>query len=333
MPRTITLTFKDGTTHQYENVPDDITPDAVMSRASKDFKDKPLVNIDGGRKSNSESAPQEAPSPAVKEEPPERGIGSTLLHAAGALPGSMVKLAQGLGSAVANPGQTAGTVNDLLRGALMKVPGAKFDLAPEDVARAQATVNALTNDYADTYGSARGFKNKLATDPMGPILDLSTVLSGGAAAAGKASTLGKVATAVNPMRAVEAPVNALASYGAKTAGAAADIAGGLPGARLPDVPTAAKVIPGARLLSKGVTLANGTLDLLQGTNKLKGETITKLSEGMATGKSANELLATLPTSEQSKLLQLLQSNPHWLTNPAVQGSAQGVNMLDRSEPK
>lgn len=385
--------------------------------------------------------------PPTKQEVPERSLGDASLNAVRNFPSSAANVVKGLASAVANPGQTAGTMNDLLRGALMKVPGAKFNLSPEDTARAEATVNALANDYGETYGSWKGFKNKLANDPLSPILDVSTLLSGGAAAAGKASTVGKIATAANPMRAVEVPVNALASYGAKAAGSVNDLvrgrsaeiaagniareaagpdlaiiqaanranpdapasvaAAGVSGdayqalaargtrpdmsataaqlaqyesdmmrfgdrlqpelradlqrkintakaqldsvnlnaeqaaagqgavnqltSNLPNKATRLPEIPYLGKMSVGLRLANGALDLIQGSGKFKAETLQKIADGMASGKSANQLLATLPTSEQSKLLQLLQSKPNWLTKPEVIGTGQGVNMLNRSE--
>jgi len=48
MPRNITITFGDGSSHVYNNVPDNITPEAIQQRATKDFH-KPITNIDGGR--------------------------------------------------------------------------------------------------------------------------------------------------------------------------------------------------------------------------------------------------------------------------------------------
>jgi hypothetical protein len=50
MPRNITITFDDGTTHVYQNAPDDLTPQAVYDRATKDFSGKKIVNLDGGKK-------------------------------------------------------------------------------------------------------------------------------------------------------------------------------------------------------------------------------------------------------------------------------------------
>lgn len=48
MPRTVTVTFDDGTSHIYQAVPDDITPEVVQQRAVKDFN-KSVVALDGGR--------------------------------------------------------------------------------------------------------------------------------------------------------------------------------------------------------------------------------------------------------------------------------------------
>jgi hypothetical protein len=58
MPRDITVTFEDGSQHEYKSAPDDITPDAVAERAQKEFN-LPITHIDGGK---SAEAPKEAPS-------------------------------------------------------------------------------------------------------------------------------------------------------------------------------------------------------------------------------------------------------------------------------
>jgi hypothetical protein len=49
MPRNITVTFSDGSTHVYQNAPDSITPEQVSARASQDFG-KQVASLDGGRK-------------------------------------------------------------------------------------------------------------------------------------------------------------------------------------------------------------------------------------------------------------------------------------------
>lgn len=50
MPRDITITFDDGTTHIYKGAPDTITPDIVQKRAEAQFG-KVVTGIDGGRSS------------------------------------------------------------------------------------------------------------------------------------------------------------------------------------------------------------------------------------------------------------------------------------------
>ncbi len=48
MPRDITVTLQDGSTHIYKGAPDDVTPDAVSARASKEFG-QAVTHLDGGR--------------------------------------------------------------------------------------------------------------------------------------------------------------------------------------------------------------------------------------------------------------------------------------------
>lgn len=50
MPRDITITFSDGTKHQYNNTPDSVTPDDIEKRAKKDYPNKKISNISGGKK-------------------------------------------------------------------------------------------------------------------------------------------------------------------------------------------------------------------------------------------------------------------------------------------
>lgn len=48
MPRDITVTFDDGTSHIYQNAPDDVTPEQAEARAQHDFG-KTVTHLDGGR--------------------------------------------------------------------------------------------------------------------------------------------------------------------------------------------------------------------------------------------------------------------------------------------
>lgn len=65
MPRNITVTFSDGTSHVYQNAPDDLTPDMVTDRAQKDFG-KSVTALDGGRKA-APATPSEIPG--ARQEP------------------------------------------------------------------------------------------------------------------------------------------------------------------------------------------------------------------------------------------------------------------------
>jgi hypothetical protein len=51
MPRNITVTFDDGSTHVYQNAPDDVTPEMVTERAKREFS-KPGRSLDGGRQAD-----------------------------------------------------------------------------------------------------------------------------------------------------------------------------------------------------------------------------------------------------------------------------------------
>ena len=45
MPRNVSVTFADGTSHVYQGVPDDATPEQVEARARKDFQDKQIASL------------------------------------------------------------------------------------------------------------------------------------------------------------------------------------------------------------------------------------------------------------------------------------------------
>lgn len=65
MPRNITVTFADGSSHVYQNAPDNVTPDQVLVRAAKEFG-KPVKALDGGR--GAKPAAAKAPTaPAPKQ--------------------------------------------------------------------------------------------------------------------------------------------------------------------------------------------------------------------------------------------------------------------------
>lgn len=79
------------------------------------------------------------------------------------------------------------------------------------------------------------------------------------------------------------------------------------------------------LLSRTASIANKTLDVLEG--KINEKTMKVLSEGMKSGKSAYELLNTLPTSDRSKILQILINDKNWVKEATAPMTAGVANAL------
>lgn len=141
---------------------------------------------------------------------------------------SAQKFVGGLYEAVTSPVQTAKGLLDIGAGALQNaLPKQvvdfvnKFDANPQAAQQAVQVANAVGGMYKDRYGSIEGIKNTFATDPVGAVADLSTLLSGGAAATGRVAPaaskmLSTAAMYTNPT----APISAAAGYGAALTGKA-----------------------------------------------------------------------------------------------------------------
>ena len=54
MPRSVTVTFADGSSFMYDDVPDTVTPNQVEERATRDFPDRQIVEVFGGDRMVSE---------------------------------------------------------------------------------------------------------------------------------------------------------------------------------------------------------------------------------------------------------------------------------------
>lgn len=66
MPRNITVKFDDGSSHIYQNAPDNITPEQAQARAERDFAGKTVVALDGGRANSAPPKPAAAPAPQAQ---------------------------------------------------------------------------------------------------------------------------------------------------------------------------------------------------------------------------------------------------------------------------
>jgi hypothetical protein len=148
-----------------------------------------------------------APSPQPTDAPVEgRSVGGFLHNAVD----SGVKLVGDIGTAIAHPLQTAEAVGKTVVGAAQK--GAVALGAPAPAERGlddyRGNADALLGHMKQRYGGWDNAKKTAYEDPIGFALDLSAVLSGGGAAAGRLGlrTVGRALTAageiVDPIRAV-----------------------------------------------------------------------------------------------------------------------------------
>ncbi len=141
---------------------------------------------------------------------------------------SAKRFAGGIVEAVTSPVQTVKTLAQTAGGAVIGAlpKGAQDWLMsvandPEKVRQSIEMANQVGGFYKDRYGSMEGLKNTLATDPVGAAADLSTLLSGGAAATARAApaasnALSTAARLTNPMT----PIVAAAELPLKAAGRA-----------------------------------------------------------------------------------------------------------------
>lgn len=85
--------------------------------------------------------------------------------------------------------QTQQGLNSLIKGTVQKaIPGTQAD---------EATANAVGQFYKDRYGGMDKIANTVNTDPVGALLDASTVLSMGGTAVAKTGQLSKTASLAN----------------------------------------------------------------------------------------------------------------------------------------
>ncbi|CAB5222813.1 hypothetical protein UFOVP372_33 [uncultured Caudovirales phage] len=148
------------------------------------------------------------------------------------LPESAGKFVGGVVQAITSPLQTLTGILDAGAGALRNsLPQGvvnfveRFDTDPQATQRAVQTANAIGGMYKDRYGSYEGIKRTFAEDPVGAAADLSTLLTGGGAAATKlgatqtGAALSRGGAAINPMRPIAPLIEQPIKLAAKGVGA------------------------------------------------------------------------------------------------------------------
>lgn len=158
------------------------------------------------------------------QQPKYMGYGEMLGQAVSNIPSSAGNMVSGLYEAVTNPVQTVSGLMDVAAGGLKNVLPKpvvdfvnQFESNPEAAQRAVNAANAFGGVMKDRYGSIEGIKKTIATDPVGAMGDLSTLLSGGAAAVGRIPAAGKVASVLSTAADVTNPINVAGKAVSKTA--------------------------------------------------------------------------------------------------------------------
>lgn len=136
------------------------------------------------------------------------------------IPSSALNLAKNIGTAVMHPIGTGTSLVNAGRGAGQEF--GNYVLGNHDAAPTPQTqaFDGLKNYYGGRYGSVEGFKNAVATDPVGIAADASMV-AGGAGLAAKAGGLTKAAALADRLGTISNPI----SLAGKGIGAAANLGG------------------------------------------------------------------------------------------------------------
>jgi hypothetical protein len=273
---------------------------------------------------------RQAPTPAVEGMPEPRRTWSEVPGAAMRnLPASAQQFYGGVIEAVTNPIQTAQNLADLAAGGLRAgarrvLPAGVFEAIdrldnPATTQRISELASAVGGEYARNYGSVEGLRNKVAEDPVGFLADVSTLLGGGAIAAGRAGATGtagvlRAAEAVtNPLTPIIAPI-ALAGRGAGTvvergyraldpeAAAYAEAAAG----RGPQIVEAlrspqAEIVPGSRPLPSQIVAPTGSAEFTafarSAENVLPSEAAARAAEQSRARLSAIREVSGAPAQE------------------------------------
>lgn len=95
MSKSMNVQFADGTSHTYDDVPDDVTQDQVNARAADDFPSRKIAGV--GEGANENAAPLPSPEGAVEPTTGEKAAG--VIQTAGQLAGEYGKQAAEIGGA------------------------------------------------------------------------------------------------------------------------------------------------------------------------------------------------------------------------------------------
>lgn len=192
MAKSLTVTLPNGSTHTYDNVPDNVTQEQAQERANKEFA-------------------------SVGSEPSKIGVGTMLSGAMFNAPSSAVQFAKDIAQPILHPYDTAESALKLGLSALNKIGIGNAD---------PALANQVGQYFANRYGGVDNAMRTFSEDPFGMLSDAAALLKGGGSLAGKIPKMGRIAGAVASTGAAVDPFN-IASKTAKGLKMAATGAAGL----------------------------------------------------------------------------------------------------------
>lgn len=173
-------------------------------------------------------APTQFQKSAAPTEDPELSWGETGKQALHNLVPSAVGAGKSMWDAIRHPIKTLETVGELGGGLASQAAGALgVHQDPEEKARAEQLARALEHHYATSYGSVKGFKKAVATDPVSVGMDVGS-LFGGAGAGAKLAGLEKTAATLSKIDPIAAAVKTAATPIKAVARAASSTATGVP---------------------------------------------------------------------------------------------------------
>lgn len=189
--------------------PQNMDPYADIATPAPDAAPRAPRPVGAAMSMNNPPLPAPGPRPAEPASPgkPWADVPGEALRN---LPASAGNFLSALVHPILHPIDTANALGGIAAGVINKT-GRPGDLrrewdpepTPQEIdkrAAIEAPANAVGKFFADRYGTVEGFKNALATDPVGVAADAATVLSGGSALPGRAgSMIGTAARAIDPV--------------------------------------------------------------------------------------------------------------------------------------
>jgi hypothetical protein len=140
------------------------------------------------------------------------------------VPSSALKFGKGLVEAVSHPIETGKNVLDIAAGGLKNITPKtiadlidRIDQHPEAINQAVQKANEVGKFYKERYGSSEGFKQALASDPVGVASDIASLFSGGEMVAAKLGAPASVVSGLKTAGNIANPITASAQV-AKTVG-------------------------------------------------------------------------------------------------------------------